>query len=310
MTQATRLLIGVITALASATAGAALPLRLAPGVYTVVAASGPPSPANGGRTNNTGILIGAQGVVVIDPGPNQRAGQALLRGIRRLTTKPVVAVILTHAHPENVLAAEAVAGTRAPVIASARSYALMRERCSECRHRLAALVGGRAMAGTAIRLPDQTVAAGVTERRYGGRTLRLVHSGWGHTAGDLAVLDVASGTLFTGGLANREVMPDLHEARTRGWIEALGTLEILAPRRVVPGEGAPGGPLLLSATRSYLEALLARVESTYRQQGSVFDVLADGELRDFAHWVRYSEAQPLNIQHVYAELEKEDFAAR
>jgi hypothetical protein len=30
----------------------------------------------------------------------------------------------------------------------------------------------------------------------------------------------------------------------------------------------------------------------------------------YAHWVRYRESQPLNIQHVYAELEKEDFSAR
>jgi glyoxylase-like metal-dependent hydrolase (beta-lactamase superfamily II) len=266
--------------------------------------------ANRGRTNSTGILVGPSGVVVVDPGPSRAEGLRLLRSIRRLTPKPVVAVVLTHAHPENVLAAEVVAGRSAPVVAQARTYALMRDRCSECLQRLTGLAGESAMAGTAIRLPDQTVGDGVTERTWGGRRVSLVATGPGHTAGDLAVFDVASGTLFAGGLVNRKVMPDMHEARTRGWLDALGMLAALAPRHVVPGEGAPGDASLIAATRDYLADLLARVEATYRQQGSVFEVLEDGDLPRYSGWVRYREAHPLNIQHVYAELEKEDFAAR
>lgn len=286
------------------------PVRLAQGVYALTAAPGPPSTANGGRTNSTGILIGHTGVVVVDPGPSRKAGLHVLRVIRGLTRKPVVAVILTHAHPENVLAASVVAGGRAPVMAHTRTYALMRDRCSECLARLTGLAGEAAMAGTRIRLPDQTVGDGRTARNLGGRDLLLVHAGWGHTAGDLAVLDVASGTLFTGGLVNNRVMPDMHESRMRGWIAAVDALLSLAPRHVVPGEGAPGNASVLRDTRAYLGDLLERVETTYRQQGSVFEVLADGEMPRYAGWVRYREAQPLNIQHVYAELEKEDFAAR
>ena len=301
--------LALLTAPVAANAAQGL-LQLAPGVYALTAPPGPATAANLGRTNSTGILIGATGVVVVDPGPGHKAGMSLLKTIRRLTRKPIAAVILTHAHPENVLAAGVVAGRDAPVIASHRTYALMRDRCEECLQRLTGLAGETAMAGTAIRLPDQTVPHGVTERPYGGRMLQLVHTGWGHTAGDLAVLDTASGTLFVGGLANDRVMPDMHEARTRGWVDALRTLEGLSPRHVVPGEGRPGGPQLLAATSGYLNALLERVEATYRQQGSVFEVLADGEMPAYAGWVRYREAQPLNIQHVYAELEKEDFAAR
>lgn len=285
-------------------------VRVAPGVYAVSAEPGPPDAGNRGRTNSTGILIGRSGVVVIDPGPNRKAGKRLLRSIRKLTQKPVTTVILTHAHPENVLAAGTVADRSAVVVAQARTYALMRDRCSDCLQRLAGLVGEASMAGTSIRLPDQTVGDGITERRLGGRELRLVAPGWGHTAGDLAVLDVETGTLFAGGLVNHGVMPDMHEARTRGWLEALDVLAALQPRRVVPGEGPPGGSGLIGDSRDYLADLLARVETTYRQQGSVFEVLEDGDLPRYSGWVRYREVQPLNIQHVYAELEREDFAAR
>jgi len=285
-------------------------VRIAPGVYAVSAKPGPPDAGNRGRINSTGVLIGASGVVVIDPGPNRKAGEQLLRSIRKLTQRQVTAVILTHAHPENVLAAGAVAGRSAVVVAQARTYALMRDRCSDCLQRLAGLVGEAAMAGTLIRLPDQTVGDGVTERHLGGRQLQLVATGWGHTAGDLAVLDVETGTLFAGGLVNHGVMPDMHEARTRGWLAALDALAALRPRRVVPGEGPAGGARLIGDTRDYLADLLARVETTYRQQGSVFEVLEDGDLPRYSGWVRYREVQPLNIQHVYAEFEREDFAAR
>ncbi len=161
--------------------------RISAGVYALTAPPGPPNPENRGRTNNTGLLVGHSGVVVVDPGPSRKAGLQMLRAVRSLTRKPVVAVILTHAHPENVLAAGAVAGRHAPVIASHRTYALMRDRCSECLVRLTGLTGESAMSGTGIRLPDQTVAAGTTDRNYGGRMLKLIHTGWGHTAGDLAV---------------------------------------------------------------------------------------------------------------------------
>jgi glyoxylase-like metal-dependent hydrolase (beta-lactamase superfamily II) len=286
------------------------PTQLTPGVYALDAPPGPPGPSNAGRTNNTGVLIGSGGVVVVDPGPNRKAGERVVRIIRSLTRRPVVAVILSHAHAENVLAAEVVAGRTGVVIAHARTYALMRDRCSDCLARLTGLTGEAAMTGTNIRLPDQTVGDGYTGRTYGGRKLLLIHTGWGHTAGDLAVLDIATGTLFSGGLTNNQVMPDMHESRMHGWIAALEALEMLAPRRVVPGEGAPGDANLLRDTRVYLADLLERVAATYRQQGSVFELLEDGEMPRYAHWVRYRESQPLNIQHVYAELEKEDFSAR
>lgn len=285
--------------------------RVASGVYVLPAHEpGPPAARNAGLTQNAGVLLGPEGVVVIDPGPNQLAGRRLMQRIRRITRLPVVAVILTHAHPENVLAAAAVAGDSAPVIAHARTYALMRERCSECLTRLTRLVGERAMQGTAIRVPDQTIADGATIRRYGGRELLMMHVAWGHTAGDLAVLDKASGTLFTGGVASNRVMPDLHEGRTRGWIEALRTLEALVPTHVIPAEGVHGGPELLTQTRTYLSTLLGWVEATYHAQGSVFELLANSDMPAYADWARYADTQPLNIQHVYAELEKEDFAAR
>jgi hypothetical protein len=42
----------------------------------------------------------------------------------------------------------------------------------------------------------------------------------------------------------------------------------------------------------------------------VFDVLADGDLPDYANWSGYAAVHALNLQHVYAELEREDFASR
>ena len=283
---------------------------MAPGVYGVIANAREPSSDNGGVSANSGVIVGSEGVTVIDPGPNRAAGLALRRAIRRVTAKPVVAVIATHAHPENVLAADALLGPATPLIAHERTFALMRDRCADCFERLSGLVGRAAMAGTRIRVPDQTVPDGITERTYGGRTLRLIHVGWGHTAGDLAVLDRQTGTLFAGGLVSNRVLPDTHEARVRSWIAALAALSQQPVRRVVPGQGNPGPASLIGEFSGYLLALLARVEVPYREQLSVFDVLADGDLPDYANWSGYAAVHPLNLQHVYAELEREDFASR
>ncbi len=284
--------------------------RLAPGVYVSLAKGYDAAEDNAGVVVNAGVLVGSEGVVVIDPGPSAAAGKALLREIRRVTRKPVVAVIATHPHPENVLAAASLMGPSTVLIGHARTYALMRDRCEDCFARLSAMIGERHLVGTDIVLPDQTVLGPEVDRRLGGRDLRLLHLGWGHTAGDLAVLDVTSGTLFAGGLVSNRVVPDMREADTLGWISALIGLSQVPAKRVVPAQGAVGPPSVIGEFRGYLESLLLLVRRPYDEHLSVFDVLADGELPDYRDWVRYADAHLLNIQHVYSELEREDFRSR
>ncbi|NDD14152.1 MAG: hypothetical protein EB072_16290 [Betaproteobacteria bacterium] len=56
-------------------AGNALVL-IAPGIYAFIANAREPSSDNGGVSANSGVIIGSEGVTVIDPGPSQHESGA------------------------------------------------------------------------------------------------------------------------------------------------------------------------------------------------------------------------------------------
>lgn len=47
------------------------------------------------------MVVGDDGVIIIDPGENDKAAAACLKDFRRFTNKPVKAVIYTHRHPDH-----------------------------------------------------------------------------------------------------------------------------------------------------------------------------------------------------------------
>lgn len=304
----------VLLALWAGAAVAACPrprlVAVAPQVFAAVA---PPAlraaPQNCGRIANSGVIVGPAGVVVIDPGPNRNQGRALAREIGRLGAGPVRAVVLTHAHAENVLAAVAFARPGVAVLASAAAAALMAERCPRCLAGLREAAGAAAMAGTRIVLPSRAIAA-PTDLELAGRRLRLIPFAAAHTPGDLAVLDLASGVLFAGGLVDAGQLPETREASFAGWLAALERLAAEHPRRVVPGHGAPAGPALVGEMAAYLAELRAGALREVEAGSDLPGGLARLAMPDYAGRLGYAERHPLNIQRAWREAEEAFFAGR
>jgi len=283
-----------------------VPQRVAPDVYAFIGAQGEIAPENRGNVINSGFIVGAEGVIVIDTGVNFAHGRAILAAIRKVTEKPVALVVNTHPHPENVLGNHAFAG--APILARAETIEAMRARCKLCLENVERILGASAMTGTEIVIPNLSV----TGNGYyiaGGRRIELYHFGWGHTEGDLAVFDPQSGVLFAGDLVYLDRIPYTHEARVRGWIHALTELEKIPAGRIVPGRGPIADPGRIRETRDYLAELVADTERQYKKGVSVIDLLQDPDMNlpRFEGWALYADTHPLNIQHVYAELEREEF---
>lgn len=304
-----RWLVGLAAALASAlppSAGASAPANcpaaeaIAPGVYLVPGSGDLPSPANAGQVVNRVFLVGAQGVVLIDPGPTPEAGEALRCTIGRVSALPVIAIIDTHPHPENVLAA--LAFPEAPVHATSAAAEAMARRCAACQQRLAAQIGDDRLAGLRPRLPERLVSARTT-LALGGRSLELIPLGAAHSPGDLAVLDRASGWLIGGDVVNVEDLPDLHDGRVADWIAALRMVSALpAVSGIVPGRGRPATPQDLENPLRYLDTLwsLAR-QRVETPDGFVPPVTLPDRLQAFAG---DAGRHALNLQHALREAEE------
>ena len=286
-----------------------VPRQVADGVYAFIGAQEEISPANRGNVVNTGFIVGPDGVIVIDTGVNVTHGRAILAAIRKVTDKPVALVINTHPHPENVLGNNAFSGTGAPILARKETIDAMHARCKSCYANVEGILGKSAMAGTEIVIPNLSVS-GNGSYTAGGRRIELYHFGWGHTEGDLSVFDPESGVLFTSDLVYLDRIPYTHEAQIQGWIRSLGELQKIPARRIVPGRGPVADPLRIGETYDYLRQLAAMIGKRYDKGVSVIDLLQDpsADLPQYRGWALYPETHPLNIQHFYTELEREEFS--
>lgn len=198
------------------------PAQIATGVYAFIGANAEMTVENRGFVGNSGFLVGPTGVIVIDTGASRRHAQRMLAAIAKITDKPVVLVILTHAIQEFLFGNAAFEERGIPILAHTETAKLMRARCDQCLQTLRALLGEE-LEGTRLVLPGTQIDRG-TPLEAGGRQIELLHFGWASTPGDLALLDRQSGALFTGGLVTEGRVPEIRDSDFDGWLRALDAL--------------------------------------------------------------------------------------
>ncbi|MCN9239517.1 MBL fold metallo-hydrolase [Streptomyces sp. RY43-2] len=194
-----------------------------------------------------GLVVGAHGALLIDPGASLAEGARLRAEARRLLAplgagRRVTHLALTHPHFDHVFGAAACAD--AEVFGAAGLTALLargREelRADAVRHGLTPEEA--AEAAEALVRPDHEVA-GERTLELGGVEVLLATVGPGHTAHDLAVLVPGSPrVVFCGDLVEESGEPQAGpDAVTSRWPAALDRLLALGGEDAlyVPGHGA------------------------------------------------------------------------
>ena len=279
------------------------PRQLAPGVYAIVGASAEPTTQNHGAVGNQGILVGDDGVILIDTGTSLRYAEELIAVVRRLTPKPIVLAIDTHQHPAFIFGNGALASQGVPILAHREVAELIEQRCDKCLKNLNAILGTDEMAGTKVLVPHRTLD-GATRMTVAGRQLEILYFGQSSSPGSIAVFDRASGVLFAGGIVSLERIPDTKDARIDTWLGALEQLKQLPVRLLVPGEGPPGPIARVEELTAYLTALRKSVQDTYAQGVSLGDAGRHSELPAFANVPLYRPAHNKNVEQLYLLLER------
>ena len=282
------------------------PIEVAPGVFAFIADTGEVAPANRGRVGNSGFIVGATGIAVIDTGVSFHHGADLLAAIRTVSDLPVTTVIITHAVQEFLFGNAAFEPTGARFIAHRRSIELMRQRCDHCLQNLRLILGDAAMAGTRLLIPGDVLDSDSERIDIGGRELDLLQPGWASTPGDLLVLDPATVTLFAGGVVSIGRIPELRDGNLAGWMRALEELPATGARLVVPGHGPPVDIGRSRLTLDYLQALERRMRDLYEAGTSLMDAIEASGVPAFAGWAGYATIHRRNALERYLQLELDD----
>lgn len=230
--------------------------QLKPNVYWVEGGGG-----------NSGVIVGANEVVVVDAKTTPAGGKELVEAIGKITPKPVTTVILTHSDGDHVNGLAAFP-TGVKVIAHENNK----------KEQEAALAKGGRGAPPADHLPNQVVTENRESVTLGGVPMELYHWGPAHTSGDLVVLLPREKVVFTGDIiaANRPE-PLIHlekHGSSEGWIQTAKGVAALDADVFIPGHGAPQSKDEINARISKAAAKRARIVELIGQGKSLDEIKA------------------------------------
>jgi len=181
----------------------------------------------GGINGNVAVLATAQGAVVVDTMTFRVQGARIRELAERLAGAPVQLVINTHYHLDHTHGNPGFpAGTQ--VVATQRTL-----------DNMLALDADYWRGDNAGTLPNDTFAK-ERELRIGGKTIRTLYLGRGHTNGDLVVLFVEDRVLHMGDLLFNGRYPSVDPeagGSVEAWLETLDRALALDFDRVIPGHG-------------------------------------------------------------------------
>ncbi|HEB96384.1 MAG TPA: MBL fold metallo-hydrolase [Sedimenticola thiotaurini] len=273
--------------------------QLADGVYAYTAEGDP----------NTGIIIGDDGVMVIDAQATPQMAQDVIRRIREVTDKPIRYLVLSHYHAVRVLGASAYRPEQ--IIASQATYDLIVERGqqdfeSEVGRFPRLFRGVDSIPG----LTWPTIAFDTSMTLWlGGRRVELMHLGRGHTKGDIVAWLPDERILFSGDLVEFGATPYTGDAYLRDWPATLDRLQALGAHKLVPGRGdALQTPeqveQAIAGTRDFLTSLfdsVRRGREAGKPLGEVYRETYQALEPRFGDWVIFDHCLPFDVTRAYDE---------
>lgn len=225
---------------------------------------------------NVGIIVGTNGMLVIDTGMGERNGATVLREAQKLKDSGTLYLATTHIHPEHDLGAGAFPKSTVMI----RSEDQEKE-IAETGLATAKVFSDRSPAWAELLKGARFRAATVTFSNehlvdLGGVRVRMIAMGPNHTVGDTAFLVEPDGVLFAGDIV-MPAQPALSSPRSNvhHWLESLTKLEALHPTRIVPSHGAMGDASMIANYKTYFETIENRVAAS-KKAGRNIEETAQG----------------------------------
>ena len=266
------------------------------GVYAAIAVQG------GKAGSNAGVVIGSNGVLVVDSFVDPVAAQDLLAEIRKVTSLPVRYVVNTHYHLDHTGGNKVFADAGASIVAQKNVRAWLR---SENLKFFGATPTAEQKARVeGLALPDIAYSDAL-DIHLGDRQVQVRYM-LGHTGGDSVVFVPDANVVFTGDLFWQQRLPNLIDASTKVWIDTLQKLTTEHPgAKFVSGHGDVGTADDVRAFRDYL-IFLRQTVAQAQNEGKSGQTLEDAVLPQlqakYGTWGLFNNFAKRNIEQTAAEL--------
>jgi glyoxylase-like metal-dependent hydrolase (beta-lactamase superfamily II) len=259
---------------------------------------------------NTGVIVGDEGVMIVDAQATPAMAQAVIDRVRSVTDKPITHVLLSHYHAVRVLGASAYKDAKM-VIASRPTRDLIVERgeqdmASEIGRFPRLFRGKETIPG--LTWPTVTFD-GELSIWLGRREVRIAQPGRGHTAGDTIAWVPDAGVMFSGDLVEYKSACYCGDAHFKDWPKTLKAIAAYEPKALVPGRGdALVGKAKVKAafdgTGDFLTTLYGTVKRSVKRGDdlrSAFAAVRKVMDEPFGSYAIYEHCLPFNVSRAYDE---------
>ncbi|MDX2203183.1 MAG: MBL fold metallo-hydrolase [Hyphomicrobiaceae bacterium] len=260
---------------------------------------------------NSGIIVGDDGVIVIDAQATPvMAGQVIER-VRTVTDKPIKYVVLSHYHAVRVLGASAYGAQQ--IIASDTCRAMIAERGKEdwdSEYGRFPRLFRAAESVPGLTWPTLTFRDRMT-LYLGRRRVDIMHLGRAHTAGDIVAYVPDANVMFTGDIVEYKSACYCGDAHFGDWGGTLSNIAAFEPDALVPGRGDAlvGADTVMEAielTGEFLHDTYEPVRRGVARSASLkecFDAATEAMRPKYGKWPIFEHCQPFNIARAYDEAQ-------
>lgn len=263
--------------------------QLADGVYSLISSTDfpPADPATTAICNGS-IVIGSDGVLVVDPFQNEDLANLLFDTVATLTDQPIRYVVNTHYHFDHSGGNAAAAALDYPILGRGPIRELMLTRNLEQDPNAT---------------PPEVIVNGTGDIWLGDRQVKIAEFD-GHSSGtDLILYVPDADVMIAGDLLFAERIPYVADGNIRIWEETLTQLVAdYGTAKVVPGHGPVSDRTALTALQGYLKDL-ENLALTWKASGtSKEDAIAQTTVPDKYASYRFQALFPGNVEAAYQQI--------
>lgn len=190
---------------------------------------------------NVGVIVGNNGVLVIDTLASSKEAKELINNIRQITDKPIKWVVNTHYHADHSLGNSEFAKLGAQIISSEETAKDLREKIQNTIDNIEEFgMTKEQIEGTIAAYPSITFTKKITLNLGDDSNATLVeiyNPGHSHSNGSSFVYLPEQKVLFAGDILFTGVYPFLGEGNIDEWSKILDYLMTFNASQIIPGHG-------------------------------------------------------------------------
>ena len=254
---------------------------------------------------NAGIIVGDDGVLLIDSLRVPSFARDLISDVRRLSDKPVRYVVDTHGHWDHSWGNEEFPDSTIVGHVNCRREMLDPTLTRQWQEKVFSSGDPWAEEARSVQITPPALTFDETlHLEFGGRPIDLHWFGRAHTSGDIFIHLPEDRLLFTGDVAQDGGVPYMLDGYMQDWPATEARLLELDAERFVAGHGPVGERPALYEARGFIVALVSGAEAavaTGQDEGAASAAVTASMRERFGGWRGFDRVEE-GVAHAYRQI--------